>query len=364
MAARPRPKPKVNIEKKTVICENTRDNCGGCKLVVRDDDKGLSCEICEIWYHIQCEHLPEDVYDFMVNEEAGEQLHWYCSHCKKGCEKMYRYIKKVEKGQLEMGARQNVLEEEFKDLKECVAQELTTNKNTDVRLGTLEAMINEMSEKVDKIWKVEDEFKDCLEATIQQETEDNIKKSQNIKMTFSEVVKEAMGSSGDLNTVVQTKVNEAMIQARADPQDARKEIRQQVWNLKLKEERRNNLIIYNLKENTSTDSTDAVKVDDIRDFLEIAKICGTNISEEDVLDCRRIGKKSNDEGEIRPVLIKLSSEEKKRQLFLRLGTWRKYQEENRGPQDATANKPFINLAHDMTQDQRSEKKSILEEAKT
>lgn len=62
-----------------------------------------------------------------------------------------------------------------------------------------------------------------------------------------------------------------------------------------------------------------------------------------------IGKKTLEEGKTRPVLIKLSTSEKKRQLFLRLGNWRKYQEENRGPEDIAANKAFINIAHDMTQ---------------
>lgn len=121
------------------------------------------------------------------------------------------------------------------------------------------------------------------------------------------------------------------------------------------------MIIHNLEE--KMENVVAVNMGDIKDFLEIAKICGAAISEGDVLDCRRIGKKGNEEGKTRPVLIKLSSEEKKRQLFLRLGAWRKYQEDNRGPEDVIANKPFINLTHDMTQDQRTEKKSLLEEAK-
>lgn len=106
----------------------------------------------------------------------------------------------------------------------------------------------------------------------------------------------------------------------------------------------------------------AVKLADTKNFLDIVKICDVAISEGDILDCHRIGKRSDD-NKCRPVLVKLSSNEKKRKLFFRLGKFKQHQEENRGPEENANNKPFINISHDMTQDQRKEKKSILAEAK-
>ncbi|KAG7165863.1 putative PHD-finger-containing protein 5, partial [Homarus americanus] len=64
--------------------------CGECGLTVKDSDKAVSCDVCEVWFHIECEKLPEEVYNFMQDEEAEGVLMWYCSHCKKGCAKLHK----------------------------------------------------------------------------------------------------------------------------------------------------------------------------------------------------------------------------------------------------------------------------------
>lgn len=341
--------------------DDSRDKCGTCELVVGDEDKAMGCEICERWYHIQCEHLPESVYEFMVNDEAGEQLNWHCSYCKRGCMKVYKYMKNIAAGQMEVSTRQTALEVELKELKEYVTHEVSVNKDMETRLGAVEALLVDKNEKVEKLWKVEGEFKGKIQAMIEQETKEYFKRPELVKQAIDPAVKKAIGSSNDLNAVVQTKVHEAMGQAHGVHQDKRKEIRQYIADIRQEEERQNNLIIHNLVE--QQENEDVTKTSDVKNFLDIAKICGANISEEDILNCQRIGKKNLEEGKTRPVLIKLSTSEKKRRLFLRLGNWRKYQEENRGPEDIAANKPFINIAHDMTQGQRKERKSLLEEAK-
>lgn len=53
-----------------------------CGLVVKVDDSSLNCEICELWYHIRCENIPQEIYDFMVDVEEGQQFHCNCSFCK------------------------------------------------------------------------------------------------------------------------------------------------------------------------------------------------------------------------------------------------------------------------------------------
>lgn len=211
------------------------------------------------------------------------------------------------------------------------------------------------------MWESEDTFRDHILAVTQQGIEDNFSKSQTIKKTFSEAVKEAIGSNND-KCVVQAKVNEAMSQAKAkpDPQETCQEIRQQVFHMKQEVERRNNLIIHNLREVNDV-SPEEVKKNDIDTFLEISEICGAHISVADILNCQRIGQKNTNQEKNRPVLVKLAPEEKKRGLFLRLGAWRKLQEENRGPKDVASNKPLINIDHDMTQEQRKDRKSFLEE---
>lgn len=346
--------------------QNTGDECGTCGAVVGPKHKALGCEICEKWYHIKCELVPDSVYNFMVHDEAGKQLIWHCSYCQRGCVKVYKHMKSIVADQLEMKAKQSVLEEEIQNVRECVSQEMGSMKDIEVRVGTLEAMFAEKSEKIDKMWKVEDTFKDHILAVSQQSLEENLSNSQNTKETFSNVVKEAIGSNKDLNVVMQTKVNEALDQAqvnpRSNPHETRQEIRQQVFYMRKEEERRNNLIIHNLQE-TPDLTLEVVRKQDITTFMKIVNICGVCIQEQDILDCRRLGKISMDKSKHRPVLIKLASEEKKRNLFVRLSEWRKFQQENRIPEDIVANKPLINIDHDMTQEQRKDRRSYVDESK-
>ncbi|KAG7160874.1 putative PHD-finger-containing protein 4, partial [Homarus americanus] len=66
------------------------EKCGECGLTIKDSDKAVSCDVCEVWFHIECEKLREEVYNFMQDEEAEGVLMWYCSHCKKGCAKLHK----------------------------------------------------------------------------------------------------------------------------------------------------------------------------------------------------------------------------------------------------------------------------------
>ncbi len=54
--------------------DKSSDCCGRCTKLVRNDDKALLCDICETWYHVKCERIPDEVYKFMSEEEAGSQF--------------------------------------------------------------------------------------------------------------------------------------------------------------------------------------------------------------------------------------------------------------------------------------------------
>lgn len=315
----------------------------------------LKCDVCNLWIHIKCGGISIKLYKAMLEENVGkgdDSWPWYCSACKRGAKQL----------RLQVLAIQCDSEAMRKELTQTTAQCTSNTKEIstlETRVGALEAMLMDKCVKIDKMWEVEDTFRDHIVAITQQGIEDNISKSQTIKEAFSEAAQEAIGSNSTLDVVVQAKVNEAMNQVKAKPDP--QEIRQQVFYMKQVEERKNNLIIHNLQEERDA-SPDKVKKNDMDTFLEISEICGAQISVADILDCRRIGR-NNNQDKNRPVLIKMASNEKKRSLFLKLGAWRKYQEENRGPEDVASNKPLINIDHDMTQDQRKDRKFFLEESK-
>ena len=53
--------------------------CKECTEVVIN--KGIQCEVCDAWSHIQCIGLPEELYKYL---ETNESLQWYCTSCNKG----------------------------------------------------------------------------------------------------------------------------------------------------------------------------------------------------------------------------------------------------------------------------------------
>lgn len=87
---------KVNRTGARYKSQAKHDKYGKFEKTVQRKDKALECEICDAWFHTECESVsvPDQVCKFMVEEEAGEQLHWNCRFCKKECNKLFKYMKK------------------------------------------------------------------------------------------------------------------------------------------------------------------------------------------------------------------------------------------------------------------------------
>ena len=74
---------------------------------------------------------------------------WYCCSCKRGCTKLLQYVKRVEKMQMELEEKHNVIKEEVSVMKEAMIEETDLTKAVDRRLGDLEAKVDYLQEKVD-----------------------------------------------------------------------------------------------------------------------------------------------------------------------------------------------------------------------
>ena len=51
------------------------DICGTCHKMV---STGISCEICNSWWHLKCVNLAEESFDFL---SSSDQVHWFCETC-------------------------------------------------------------------------------------------------------------------------------------------------------------------------------------------------------------------------------------------------------------------------------------------
>ena len=56
-----------------------KDICLVCNGKVGSNNKGISCEMCEYWFHPKCIRMENEIYDFYTNEETT----WVCKVCVK-----------------------------------------------------------------------------------------------------------------------------------------------------------------------------------------------------------------------------------------------------------------------------------------
>ncbi len=57
---------------------NYKYPCGICQKPVRKNQKGIQCDICNLWHHTKCIKMPDDVY-FRLGENIDEP--WECDSC-------------------------------------------------------------------------------------------------------------------------------------------------------------------------------------------------------------------------------------------------------------------------------------------
>ena len=127
-----------------------------------------------------------------------------------------------------------------------------------------------------------------------------------------------------------------------------------IKEMKDQEDRKRNIIFFNLPESTSSDQNDRTKHDK-EEVKEITKICNATIKKDEMIRAIRLGKKPIG-NKHRPLLIELSgnsSDEKKKALFKNLSKL----------QNAPEKYQAVSVQNDLTQKQREQEKLMREEAK-
>ena len=121
-----------------------------------------------------------------------------------------------------------------------------------------------------------------------------------------------------------------------------------------REKRKNNFVIFRAPELNTNVKQERIAYD-LKVVKEIGTHIGVTITEEDVIRTSRLGKKPEDKNESnRPLLVSLSNEHVKKNLFKNLSKLR----------DVTGYLAGLSVDHDMTPKEREETKTMQAEAKT
>ena len=79
------------------------DICGACNQPVPEDAKALECQLCDLWYHIECEGIAVDKYELL--EPVRELVKWFCKKCDRTFAKMKQEINSLKTRVTELETR-------------------------------------------------------------------------------------------------------------------------------------------------------------------------------------------------------------------------------------------------------------------
>ena len=62
------------------LIDNSHFPCGLCDVSVGWDDRGICCDSCNIWYHIDCQGMTSTMYG-IYNKSLSKSIAWECIRC-------------------------------------------------------------------------------------------------------------------------------------------------------------------------------------------------------------------------------------------------------------------------------------------
>jgi hypothetical protein len=94
------------------------DNCNHCNKKVKEKEKALQCEICEMWYHIECRGVSVAMYKLLIGE--GKNIHWFCDNCNGAVAKIYKVVCTVQNRQDVIEDKVDKISGSLNDMKENI----------------------------------------------------------------------------------------------------------------------------------------------------------------------------------------------------------------------------------------------------
>jgi len=308
--------------------EREESPCGKCNKHVRD---GIQCEICDNWWHPACAGMSSDLCECLG---ANHQLHWYCNGCNPGVGKMILEIRKIHE-------RIDVLEDSLR--KNIAVRNKEQSENT-LKVANIEGELSHLRKDISHYYDDIESIKATLQEIQNRPTLEDLKLDEEwpllsgkkfSEIAAKEVEKQLHTVSNDLHLVTKTL----------------SETKKDVAEEKEKDDKKNNIIIYNIPEQVTGTVDDKLKQDKLF-ILELMNALQTGVDEEDIKKLIRLGKKPED-GKPRPLLLQFGSRLAKSLVMDSLFRLKNIAVKFNG----------ITISHDMTKKEREACKALVDEAK-
>ena len=271
--------------------------CSGiCKI--RRNDKIISCFSCETVFHFKCAELSNEEYSAITqNENSG--CVYLCVLC--------RVNVKINHNSSEETNMKN----EIKQLKDQIT---LLNSNLDLRLSKLENTMgfnpeNKLNDGLKNIEVRISKKVETLGKQITNKVDTNGKTVQNKIMSYAEKV--SSNSSSSKQSEVLTQIDKKFEGLKNDLNNKFVNEKESQLESKLIESRKNNVCVFYLPESTNPNQEEAYK----EDINKLKSIFAEKVElkQEDILEVYR--KETKNKSNARPIIIKLSSFEKKIEIL-------------------------------------------------
>ena len=299
--------------------------CPDCKeeVIETRTQKAVKCDLCSTWYHTKakCQNVTDQIYNATHSTQGRLCLYWMCTHC-------------FQPGQTIMSK---------------TAELITTINNYEERLQALENKEKESEEEAKT--RARNAAEEATRNYLQENPAENIQQEVIIR-SLKEEVKQDIGAG---NWPVLPKGDDIELQNRFKIFEQAADERQKAKTKQSLEEekRKNNIVIYNVKESADVDKEKKVRHDK-GEIIRLSTYLGLEgFNEYNMVRVLRMRAKEG--GNSRPILVELDSAVTKHKIMR--NTYKLGEDEGKKEFESWS------IQHDMTEEQRATVRTLVAEAR-
>lgn len=312
--------------------DTERENCGACRRKVKGNDRALQCNLCDLWHHIACERVNEDIYKILMKNDETT-LHWYCGKCNVVAVKLLTSITSLTRRQDDLEAQVSALGLDTKEkLKEVNDELLEVKRDLKSRpdIGDMDHVLNNMAGVNKKVQEIQ--------------TETNKMKLLDAKVVHLEQLVQNTSAGGP----PQAEQNAA--ESLSSNNRVQATVSEAVREMEERKMRENNIVIFGVQEKDSSVSQERIQ-HDLEYVKQILVTCGVETEVRNIRGVRRLGKYDVN-GRKRPLHVGFNERRVKIELFKNIRALQ-------------SNSVYTNVSitNDLTKTQREQENKLFLEAK-
>ena len=112
--------PKAFADKRTFCVSCIENNtCPTCKIVCKENDMAIDCDICHSWFHAKCVGMPIETYQLLKNaSELNCGIRYFCPNCDSKAMDMVKTYAAMKVRQYRFEAEFNAMKTQLNEMKD------------------------------------------------------------------------------------------------------------------------------------------------------------------------------------------------------------------------------------------------------